>query len=416
MCSGCKGDQKKSKKMAETKTIEVSNREKINSAIGTWSGFIYQGLCGILVALKLIEADKNGTKDYQLQLDGYEDFSIIDERGNIYSLHQCKSVKGRKDYDDDLKKMKIKRDDLDNLREDTKCYFHCNEAVTIPAGLDIENYQFKPNQTKCDPGELKGILKEAIDRVKSVGTDSELILARLESIVNSNVLNTQQKYFNSKQQLNEIARKEFIPFHDINRVCSELIVTLTIQEILTQIKIRYVERFWWRMENEHEGEDLSHVELVMRRIADMNEDEMKEFMQRINPRKKFEYNQNTIADFCSDDQINLFFNLIEEFPVEPKGINWITTNSKQTPTTLSDTQTAKTTCREIYENRANLDTMWIYDWLVGRIDGESVTDISELGAPVTTVETESTEEKRNIFKEKKVGIMNLKDKRSGKFD
>ena len=35
--------------------VTVSHREEINSAIGTWSGFIYQGLCGILVALRMIE-------------------------------------------------------------------------------------------------------------------------------------------------------------------------------------------------------------------------------------------------------------------------------------------------------------------------------------------------------------------------
>ena len=382
----------------------------------TWSGFIYQGLCGILVSLKMIENDKDGTKDYKLQLDGYEDFSILDNQERIVSLHQCKSVKGRTDYDEDLIKMKQKRDGLYNLREDTKSYFHCNETVTIPAGLDIENYPFKGGKTKCDPGEIKDIIKEVIERVKNPGSNSDAVLARLESLVNTNVLNTQQKYFESKQQLNQIARNEFIPFQDIQRICAEFILRFTPQDILTQIKTRYVQQFRLRIENEYAGKDMPHVEQVIRRIVDMDEQEMKEFMQRINPRKKFEYNQDTIADFCSDDQINLFFNLIEEFPVNPQGIDWITLNSKQTPTTLSDTQHIKTTCRQIYENRANLDAMWIYDWFVGKIEGESVQDIAVLGAPVTTVETEDGEEKKNIFKEKKVGIMNLNDKRNGKFD
>lgn len=401
--------------MAET-PVEVSHREQINSAIGTWSGFIYQGLCGILVALRLIDANKEGTSDYNLQLDGYEDFSILDNEGKIVSLHQCKSIKGRTNYDEDLCKMKQKRDGLDNLREDTKSFFHCNESVTIPAGLDIENYTFKGPQTKCCPGEIKDIIKEVIERVKKPGANSDAVLAKLESLVNTNVLNIQQKYFDGKQQLNQIARKAFIPFRDIQKICAELIISFTPKDILTQIKTRYVQQIRLRIENEYEGKEIYHVEKVLRRIVDMDEQEMKEFLQRIYPKKKFEYNQNTIADFCSEEQINLFYNLIEEFPVNPQGIDWITPNSKQTPTTLSDSQHIKTTCRQIYENRANLDTMWIYDWFVGKIEGDSVRDIAELGAPVTAVETDGAEEKKNIFKEKKVGIMNLNDKRHGKFD
>lgn len=401
--------------MAET-PVEVSHREQKNSAIGTWSGFIYQGLCGILVALRLIDANKEGTSEFKLQLDGYEDFSILDNEGKIVSLHQCKSIKGRTNYDEDLCKMKQKRDGLDNLREDTKSYFHCNESVTIPAGLAIENYPFKGTKTKCGPGEIKGIIKEVIERVKKPGSNSDAVLAKLESLVNTNVLNTQQKYFGSKQQLNQIARETFIPFKEIQKICAELIISFTPKDILTQIKIRYAQQIRFRIENEYEGREMSHVEQVLRRIVDMNEQEMKDFMQRINPRKKFEYNQDTIADFCSDEQINLFFNIIEEFPVCPHGIDWITPNSKQTPSTISDYQPIKTTCRQIYDNRANLDTMWIYDWFVGKIEGDSVKDIAELGAPVTAVESDGAEEKKNIFKEKKVGIMNLNDKRNGKFD
>lgn len=402
--------------MAEEIVVELSHREQINSAIGTWSGFIYQGLCGILVALRMIDANKEETSDYRLQLDGYEDFTILDGQGRIVSLHQCKSVKGRTDYDEDLRKMKQKRDVHDNLREDVKSYFHCNESVIIPAGLDIENYPFKGGKTKCDPGEIKGIIKEAIERVKKPESNSDAVLARLEALVNTNVLNTQQKYFGSEQQLNEIAREEFIPFRAIHSICAEPIIRFTPIDILTQIKTRYVQQFRLRIENEYEGKDMQHVEQVIIRIVDMDEQEMKEFLQRINPRKKFEYNQDTITDFCSDDQINLIFNLIEEFPVNSRGIDWITKNSKQTPTTLSDTQPIKTTCRQIYENRANLDSMWIYDWFVGKIDGESVPNIVALGAPVTAVEKEGAEEEKSIFKEKKVGIMNLNDKRNGQFD
>lgn len=61
--------------MEETeKTVGISSREETNSAIGSWSGYIYQGLCGALVVLRMLKEDTSAYKDYSLQLDAYEVF------------------------------------------------------------------------------------------------------------------------------------------------------------------------------------------------------------------------------------------------------------------------------------------------------------------------------------------------------
>ena len=70
------------------KSSDMSHREETNSAVGSWSGYIYQGLCGILVVLRMLKADATAYRDYSLQLDGYEDFSILDAQGKIVSMHQ----------------------------------------------------------------------------------------------------------------------------------------------------------------------------------------------------------------------------------------------------------------------------------------------------------------------------------------
>ncbi len=49
----------------------ISHREETNSAIGSWSGYIYQGLCGILVVLRMLKSNAAAYKDYSLQLDGF---------------------------------------------------------------------------------------------------------------------------------------------------------------------------------------------------------------------------------------------------------------------------------------------------------------------------------------------------------
>lgn len=397
----------------------ATHREIINSAIGSWSGFIYQGLCGLLVALKMILEKREECEDYCLQLDGYEDFSILDADQKIVSLHQCKCVKGKTNYDEELVKMKEIRDERDNLRGDVKSFFHCNAKVTIPAGLEIEAYPFADGKTNCEPKDIKPILSSVISSLKQPDAQTEQILAKLESLVNSNVLNTQQISFDSKRKLNAIAREQYIPFKDIYEICTSYMITLSKEDILTQIKTRYIEQFHKRIDVNGGMDKNPHIEQVIVKFANMNEEEMKKFMQRINPRKPFEYTLSGIVDFCSDDQINLFYNLIRDYPVAPDELHWITKNSKQTPSTLSDTQEIELTCREIYDNRANFDAMWIYDWFVGRIDGEtdgeSIQNIYEYTTPITDVEP-NDRDVMNIFKEKKVGIMSLKDKRNGKFD
>ena len=405
---------------AETKTVNdvaVSHREQINSAIGTWSGFIYQGLCGILVSLRMIEADREGTVGYKLQLDGYEDFSILDDKDQIVSLHQCKSIKGRKDYKEDLKKMKLKRDEYTNLRTDVKSYFHCNEKVTIDATLSIEAYPFKVGQTNCGPGELKSIIKEEVEKLKKPESDNEVILNRLEALVNSNVLKTQQIFFDTDEKLYVISRKRYVSFADITTICFATFLRLEVDDILTIIKSRYIEQFQERIDVNGGMDNIPNMESFIMKFANMNQDEMRLFMQRIHPMEKFDYSFGSLLNVSSNERIDLLYNLIQEFPLDEDGLHWITTNSKQTPSTLADIKEIKHTCRKIYENRANFDAMWIYDWFVGRIDGkvtESVKDIRKMASQIT--EVEESESERSIFHEKTVGIMTINDKRNGKFD
>lgn len=394
--------------------VTVSHREEINSAIGTWSGFIYQGLCGILVALRMIETRGNGVIQYKLQLDGYEDFSILDENDKIVSLHQCKCIKGKTDYDIDLEKMKIKRDKLTNLRDGAKSYFHCNEHIDIDAKFNIDTYSFDVGKTNCGPGELKTIIKNVTEKLKNEESNIECVVSRLEALVNSNVLNTHQKYFDSNGRLYKIARSQSILFADILQICKSSYIKLDRNEILTTIKSRYIVQFNERVNAISVPEELPHVDLFIRKFAMLNENEMVLFMQRIHPKEKFTFSLSCLINTCSLERINYLFNLVRDFPMDTDHLHWATTNSTQTPSTLSNDQEIKLTCRNIYDNRANFDTMWIYDWFVGAID-ESVTDIKKTAGRINDVGNELKQGK-SIFCEKRVGIMTIKDKQDGKFD
>ena len=69
-----------------------------NTAMASWSGFVYQGLCELQHVLSLLKTDWNNAITKQLSLEAYEDFAIIDDTGKIDSLHQCKCIQQQSRY------------------------------------------------------------------------------------------------------------------------------------------------------------------------------------------------------------------------------------------------------------------------------------------------------------------------------
>ena len=85
----------------------------------------------------------------------------------------------------------------------------------------------------------------------------------------------------------------------------------------------------------------------------------------------------------------------------------------QTPSTLGSDMLMTKVCKQIYENQANLDFPWIYDWIVGHVD-EHVEDTEEAAHIINKLDTES--QTNNIFHIKKVGILTKAEKKNGEFD
>lgn len=81
----------------------------LNSAVTSWSGFVYQGLWAMCVALDKLLVDSDAASKWYLNLEGYEDFAILDENKHILSLHQCKDYKARTSVKGECEKMEAKR-------------------------------------------------------------------------------------------------------------------------------------------------------------------------------------------------------------------------------------------------------------------------------------------------------------------
>lgn len=117
--------------MANTEFIGPNgNSESIitHAAIASWAGFVYQGLCALCVAMeKLLDEDEATT--WYLNIEGYEDFAILDADKHILSFHQCKDYKAKKSWKDEFEKMEDKRfywNQKGICKSDAPLYFHTN--------------------------------------------------------------------------------------------------------------------------------------------------------------------------------------------------------------------------------------------------------------------------------------------------
>lgn len=71
-------------------------RELDNSALGSWAGYVYQGLCGIYHCIRLIGEDRDKYAGYKLFLDSYEDFAIMNDADELVAFINVKMKKWSK--------------------------------------------------------------------------------------------------------------------------------------------------------------------------------------------------------------------------------------------------------------------------------------------------------------------------------
>lgn len=164
-----------------------------HSAVPTWSGFDYQGQVSIYWSMKqlnLMNLSSIELKDYELQIESLEDFSI-NHKGYPLSIHQVKA------YQDKATFGKYKRAILDLLGKCAKyptinsCYLHTCKKIKIPEDnlLKTTLKEIKSEKNKLQLKEYNDLLfnegkyDEAIKKLilnKAEGDESRCVIDRLE--------------------------------------------------------------------------------------------------------------------------------------------------------------------------------------------------------------------------------------------
>ena len=135
------------------------------TAIPSWSGYVYQGKIAVYHALTLLCANKEC--NYSVQLDYFEDFSILNNIGQIVSLHQVKALARAKwcSYKNHFDKLKTKA--LKHTCQ--QAYFHLANGIEDKTVAEIESmyeqvkiYQYKDNLRTCEVGAIDRMVEAEI--------------------------------------------------------------------------------------------------------------------------------------------------------------------------------------------------------------------------------------------------------------
>lgn len=407
------------------KTVE---RKYDNSAIGSWAGFIYQGLCGLCYCLKLIAEDREKYKGYKLYLDSYEDFAIMDERGKLVSLHQCKNEKNVTDYTVEFAKMKTKLEilaeqDEPGCAEDCKLFFHTNKLLKVVD--DIVLYPFTETQNYCEPGDLMSLINNQVSNIlqKEEPTINKVFYS-LMALIEQKVLSVHQKFIAKKNSiaLHKIAKEKYsaISFQTIiDRIfIEEEVFAYDRESYVTRIKYKLIGDLL-EISNDADDEEITdeqkmHVLFLVNHLQTMSVDEMESFLKRIHPVDNIlDRNLENYGSVSSPEKVNSLYNLISELEMLDDDLSWNTDKGKETPTSLSPVYKTAKLCEKIVKNKTNNDSLYEYDWLVGDVR-ETVSNLAKYLPDISDVEGKDNDE-RSIFETKKVGLVSKQDKIDGKY-
>jgi hypothetical protein len=390
-----------------------------HSAIASWSGYIYQGLCALHYALFLLRTNWDIAKTDQLNLEGYEDFSILDENGLIVSLHQCKCYNASHDCKDECEKMSDKHEYWDNQRKLSPNYnglfFHTNQINTYSCG--ISSYQYNTANRLCSPSEISKLIEDEIRTIiqqRNIAGSSVSKQNRLVNFVIKHVEDLHKQQIQTQQDMFDIACANSIPFSKLieqiemdndnhtkeekSHTCRHYFILemncrlLTCRNVNGTKVVDFLKEF-------DSLDDFSLIQFVRRLFPD--EDILNSSIDNISIRSKER----------ADNLFNVINDVVES--VDNTCFDWTrnSDNVKQSPSTLGSNKDPEEFCPEIIQNPYSNDLRRDYRWIVGDIKNK-VDDIDEAAKQITHIDRIDY---TDITQTKKVGLLDINSKNNGNY-
>lgn len=414
----------------DSKTMKSEQSVGEHTAIPSWSGFIYQGLCAAYVALDLCYKSPDKAQKYYLSLDSYEDFAILDENKICSSLHQCKCYGPRSstNFSNEFDKMRQRKNiyvENRNCKINAKLYFHCNQNVTVDK--DIDPYTYIDGTTNLNSDEIENKLEKLIDKInqsKSIVINKEILIRRLYFWIDDKVLAIHLDMMNHPEQNSfDCARHHILP---INKLFQKL-QTNGFSDLQNKDELASYCRAYYLKTIEKEVIESAELQ------EDINMDAIDKFgdalvkypvsdlwslFVRLNPHKEVTDKLDIFA--CGGDNMSQLYNVINGVKENVNdSIKWIKNGLFETPSTLPLGKDIRKLCYEIYNNRANLNVLFDYRWLVA----DTNRTVQSIGKEVPNIlkntedrnDNTTRQESDKIFNPQDIGILTINDKNNGKY-
>lgn len=388
----------------------------LNAATASWAGFVYQGLCALCVVMeKLLTVPGSG--GWYLNVEGYEDFAVLDDKKQILSFHQCKDFKTKKSWKDEFEKMEDKRyywSQKGMCKADVPLYFHINMDVGYSNGVVAYSYY---KSTSATPGivevfdMLYGLVEEYCNK-EDIPVPAERVRNRLVAYIEEHVStldNLDKKVINQTQQ---ISIDNSIPFANIVNLISSSEDDRSLDEKV-RLAVFYLNVYMTeRLEDEQEVNP-DRVVAFLDRVNNMEKDEKTHFVKCLFPNINIESDSNAAAQISNSHSVNYLFNLLTGVreDIDLVRMHWLNDGICQSPSTMGNDMKPERYCDKIAMNPAlPPELLRDFDWILGCFD-YSVDDI--LGN-VKNIARVSEVNYNDITKARKTGLLSIKDKNDGR--
>lgn len=386
-----------------------------HAAIESWAGFVYQGLCALCVAMEKLLSNENTINCY-LNIEGYEDFAILDADKKILSFHQCKDYKGKKIWTDEFKKMEDKRcywHQHGMCDADAQLYFHINMNVNY--SHSVIGYPYRNRNMNPNVKDVFDMLQDLVDEyceINNIETSAERasnrLIARIEEVVG--VIDAEAKETTNETQ--QLSIKHSIPFCEIADLIRTSEDDRTLDEKIRKSMI-YINVYLADCLMAHPNNHPDRIKDFLDRINGMNFEEKKHLVKCLFPDIDIEKGRNASTEISNRPRMNYLYNLLTQTidELDLGNIHWQNEGILQSPSSMGRDMEAKRYCGLIAKNR-NLppELLRDYDWIVGDLD-ETVSDILGTAAVISSVNPTNYDD---ITKTRKTGLLSIKDKNDGK--
>ena len=395
------------------------------SAIGSWSGYIYQGMCAVYAVLNAIlkEYDANGNltkiRDYLLYLDAYDDFSIHNENNQAISLHQCKLYKKAQGFEEaqqqllETKRYWVEQNVCD---EDTVVYFHSNQSPNLIDGLS--SFQDFEGNASFDADTLNQKIRSLIAKifeVQGVVRSQNRVYNALISGIDTQVIKIHRRSLEQRKALQEIAidKDSAIPFNKIISILFEDdLAEYPLQDFYKLLKYEFLHSIKEEIEENYETEDdwdRGNPEFVLDFVDCIGKTPIANFehiAQRLLPVEDIHPSEKSERNVCNSSIAQELIQLVAKCSFKLRvELDWNEQSKRQPPIAVKHLNLFQT-CRQLYKNRANLDCLREYDILVTKEEYEFIPNIRDKALIIGSTDTTNDDDK-NIFKEKKVGLLSV---------